>query len=389
MSNQIEWISSEVDEVFEDMRMFREELHKHPELSGEEIWTRKQIIEKLEEYKIPYENAGRTSIVATIKGGKPGKTVALRADMDALPIDEASDVVFKSEEKGKMHACGHDSHSTVLLFVGKILKKHQDEITGTVKLIFQEAEETFEGAKKIVEEGFVDEVDGIFGMHNMTNYPLGKAIAKKGSLYSGCNTIYVTFTGVSGHGSTPYLAKDSLTPACIFANDLGGIITKNTDAQKAVVVSVGKLVGGTKANIVAKETKLDISMRYFDEEVCQTVVEAIKRHGKAIASMYQVDFDIEVVPSTYSVFVNSDLADISSGAIKKIMGEEAILNIEPLMNSEDFSYYLKKCPGAYIIMGSGNDKDCIYPMHHEKYKMAEDYMKYAAKVMLQVVFDFL
>ncbi|MDR1017752.1 MAG: amidohydrolase [Lachnospiraceae bacterium] len=389
MSEELKWISDGIDGIYEDMRSFREELHRHPELSSEEVWTSSQIIKKLEEFGIPYERAGKTSVLATIKGDKPGKTVALRGDMDGLPIEEASDVKFKSEEKGKMHACGHDSHSTTLLAAGKILNEHKNEINGTVKLFFQEAEETFEGAKRIIEDGKLDAVDAIFGLHNNTSFPLGKAFISRGSVCAGCDTIYVTFTGVSGHGSTPYLAKDSLLPACTFLLDINGIITKNTDAQKSIVVSVGKMVGGTKANIVAKETKLDISLRYFDEETHEIVLKAMERHAKAIGSMYELDVDFEVVPSTPSLTSDANMADIARNAAVKVMGADALMEHEALMGSEDFAYYLQKTKGAYLWFGSGNDTDCTYFMHNEKFKLEEEYMRNAAKVLIQTAVDFL
>lgn len=188
----------------------------------------------------PYRKAGNTSLIATLKGERSGKTIALRADIDALPIKEEADVEFKSKTPGLMHACGHDAHTAMLLGAAKILSEMKDEINGEVRFFFQEGEETFSGAKKIIEAGGMDGVDTCFAMHGMPGLETGFVDITSGYRMAGCDTIYVNFEGVSGHGSVPHLAGDTIHPACIFVTDLQGIVTKNIDAQEPLVVSVGK-----------------------------------------------------------------------------------------------------------------------------------------------------
>lgn len=239
---------------------FRRDLHENPELSGQEFKTQEKIMKELDKLGIPYKKAGNTSLIATLKGGKSGKTIALRGDIDALPIKEETDVEFKSKTEGVMHACGHDAHTSMLLGAAKILSEMKDDIKGEIRFFFQEGEETFTGAKKIIEAGGMDGVDACFGMHGMPELEVGYVNIEAGYRMAGCDTIYVKFEGVSGHGSVPHLAKDTIHPACIFVTDLQGIVTKNINAQDPIVLSVGRFVGGTKANVVSKYTEIDISM---------------------------------------------------------------------------------------------------------------------------------
>ncbi len=369
---------------------FRRDLHENPELSGQEFKTQEKLMKELDILGIPYKKAGNASLIATLKGGKPGKTVVLRGDIDALPIKEESDVEFKSKNSGVMHACGHDTHTAMLLGAVKILSEMKDDISGEVRFFFQEGEETFTGAKKIIEAGGMEGVDGCFGIHNYPDINTGYADVTPGYRLSGCDTIYVKFEGVSGHGSTPHLAKDTVHPASIFVTDLQGIVTKNVDSQESIVLSVGKFIGGTKANIVAKYTELDISMRYFNKEVRKTVHEAIKRHAKAIADAYEIKIDVIIEESALSVYNNEELSKLAEKTANSVLGENKTVCLPKAMGSEDMSYYFEHAKGIFVWLGSGNrEKDCIYPPHHEKFKIDEDSFKYGVAMYAQFALDFL
>jgi amidohydrolase len=369
---------------------FMREMHENPELSGQEVRTQARIIEELEKIGVDYKKAGRTSVVAWIKGNKPGKTVVLRADIDALPMQEESDVDFKSNVDGRMHACGHDAHASMLMGAVKLLSEMKDQLKGEVRFFFQEAEETFEGAKKIIADGWMKGVDACFGIHNYPEIEVGKLAINKGYIQAGCDTIYVKFEGVSGHGSTPHLAKDTIHPAAMFVTDIQGIITKNVDAQEPIVVSVGKFNGGTKANIIAKYTELDISMRSFEREARARVHEAIKRHAKAIADAYEIKVDIKIEESALSVYNDEVLADVAIGSSFELFGEDRVVELNKLMASEDMSFYLEYTKGVTAWLGSKNvEKGCIYPPHHEKFKVDEDFLKYGAALHSQFAVNFL
>lgn len=369
---------------------FRRDLHENPELSGQEFKTQEKIMRELDKLGIPYKKAGNTSLIASLKGNKEGKTVALRADFDALPVKEETDVEFKSKTTGIMHACGHDAHAAMLLGAAKILSEMKDELHGEVRFFFQEGEETFSGAKKIIEAGGMYGVDACLGMHGMPELETGYVNIEAGYRMAGCDTIYVKFEGVSGHGSVPHKAKDTIHPACTFVTDLQGIVTKNIDAQDPIVISVGKFVGGTKANIIAKFTEIEISMRYFNPAVRKTAHEAIKRHAKAIADAYELKADVVIEESALSLFNDKELAVLADSSAAKILGEGKNKTLPRYMGSEDMPYYFQHAKGVYAFMGYKNEaKEAIYFPHHEKFKIDEDYMKYGTALHVQFALDFL
>lgn len=372
------------------MQEIRRELHRYPELSSQEFETQKRIMRELDAMNISYRKVGNTSLVAQINPGK-GKTVALRADIDALPILEEAEIDFVSENPGVMHACGHDAHTAMLLGAARWLQDHREELQGEVRLIFQEAEETFSGAKLVVAEGGVDGVDALFALHNMPTLNVGEVEVHPGYKFAGADTIFIKFEGVSGHGSMPHKAKDALHAACLFVTDIQGIVTKNVDAQEPVVLNVGRMVGGTKANIVPKFVELDISMRYFDQDVRKLVHAALKRHGEAIAGMYELSFQMEVdeASSTYSLYNDEAIAKIAGEAAEKIFGAGQNKKTKPLMGSEDVPFYFEKVKGAYALLGAYNEaKGAVYFPHHEKFTVDEDIFPLGAALHVQFVLDF-
>lgn len=386
MSNVLEKVKS----IEEDIIHFRRDLHENPELSGQEFRTQEKIMKELEKLGIPYKKAGNTSLIASLKGGKSGKIVALRGDIDALPIKEETDVEFKSKTEGVMHACGHDAHASMLLGAAKILSEMRDEIPGEVRFFFQEAEEIFQGAKKIIDAGGMNGVDACFGMHGMPELETGYVNIEAGYRMAGCDTIYVKFEGVSGHGSVPHKAKDTIHPACIFVIDLQGIVTKNINAQDPIVLSVGRFIGGTKANVVSKYTEIDISMRYFNPEVRKLAHDAIKRHAKAIADSYEIKVDVKIEESTLSLCNDAEIADLAERSATKVLGEGKNKMLPKYMGSEDMPYYFQHAKGVYAFMGYRNEeKESIYFPHHEKFKIDEDYMKYGTALHVQFALDYL
>lgn len=369
---------------------FRRELHKNPELSGQEAQTQKKIMRELDKLKIPYKKAGNTSLIATLKGRKKGKVVALRGDIDALPIDEESGVEFSSKNFGIMHACGHDAHAAMLLGAAMLLSQKKDELSGEIRFFFQEGEETFTGAKKIIEAGGMEGVDACFGMHGVVELETGYVNIEPGYRLSGCDTIYVRFEGVSGHGSSPHLAKDTIHPACIFVTDLQGIVTKKISALEPVVLSVGKIVGGTKANIIGKYADVDISMRYFDTAAREKVHEEIKRHARAIADAYGLMVYVRIEEDAISLYNDEEMAVLASKSAEKVFGEGHNLPMSKLMASEDMSFYFQKAKGVYAFLGYRNEeKGSIYPPHHEKFIIDEGYLKYGVALHTQLALDFL
>ena len=379
--------AQEIESYVIDMRRY---FHENPELSCQEFKTQEKIMQELDAMGISYEKAGSTSLIAKINAGKGSKTVALRADTDALPVIEQSGVPFTSKNPGVMHACGHDAHTAMLLGAAKILSEMKEELPGEVRLFFQEGEELFAGANKIIAAGGMEGVDAVFGMHGMPGMKTGYYDLTPGYRMAGCDTIYIKFEGISGHGSTPHKAKDTIHPACMFVNDIQGIVTKNVDPLESVVLSVGKFVGGTKANIVAKYTELDISMRYFDPKVREIVHAGIQRHAKAIADMYELQVEVNIEPSAVALRNDEVVTQIASEAAEKVFGSQRNIETRKLMSSEDMPYYFQHAPGAFALLGYENEaKDSIYYPHHEKFKLDEDYFKFGTALHVQFAVDFL
>lgn len=379
--------AQEIESYVIDMRRY---FHENPELSCQEFKTQEKIMQELDAMGISYEKAGSTSLIAKINAGKGSKTVALRADTDALPVIEQSGVPFTSKNPGVMHACGHDAHTAMLLGAAKILSEMKEELPGEVRLFFQEGEELFAGANKIIAAGGMEGVDAVFGMHGMPGMKTGYYDLTPGYRMAGCDTIYIKFEGISGHGSAPHKAKDTIHPACMFVNDIQGIVTKNVDPLESVVLSVGKFVGGTKANIVAKYTELDISMRYFDPKVREIVHAGIQRHAKAIADMYELQVEVNIEPSAVALRNDEVVTQIASEAAEKVFGSQRNIETRKLMGSEDMPFYFQHAPGAFALLGYENEaKDSIYYPHHEKFKLDEDYFKFGTALHVQFAVDFL
>ncbi|MCB2287625.1 M20 metallopeptidase family protein [Clostridium algidicarnis] len=367
----------------------RRYLHQNPELSGQEFETQKYIIKQLDELNIPYEKVGTTSLVGYIKGGKAGKTVALRADIDALPIIEQSGASYSSKKEGLMHACGHDGHTAMLLGAARMLKEVKDELPGDIKLLFQEGEENFTGAQKVIEDGGMDGVDAVFGMHGMP-IDVGFYDIAPGYRMAGCDTIHVKFEGISGHGSIPHLAKDTVLPAAEFVTQLNAMITKFVDSQSPLVLTVGKFDAGTKANIISKYAKLDISMRYLHEETRKAIHEKIHNLAKGLAIIYDIKIDVEIEESTISMSNDEKIAEIANKSAEKVFGPNKNVHGPIMMGSEDMPYYFQKAPGAYALVGYFNkEKNNIYFPHNEKFNIDENYMKLGAALHAQFAWDYL
>lgn len=376
-------------EIESNMMEIRRHLHQNPELSSQEFETQKYIMEQLDKLKIPYKKVGTTSLVAEIKGGKPGKTVALRADIDALPIIEHTDVSYASKKNGVMHACGHDAHTAMLIGAASMLVDIKDELQGNVRLLFQEAEETFTGAEKVIEDGGMKGVDAVFGMHGM-QMDVGKYDIVPGYRMAGCDTIYVRFEGVSGHGSLPHLSKDTVLPAAEFVIQLNAMITKFADAQSPIVLTVGKFDAGTKANVISKYAKLDISMRYLEEETRKIIHKKINDLAAGLSTIYDIKVSVEIEESALSMSNDEEIAKIADNAAEKVFGSGKNIHGPILMGSEDMSYYFQKAKGVYALVGYVNkEKNSIYPPHNEKFNIDEDYMKLGASLHAQFAWDYL
>lgn len=384
---KVEDIKKLVQKYYPEVVELRRYFHIHPELSKKEFNTQKKIIEILSTLKeLNVRKAGGTGVIADLKGRKSGngRTIAIRADMDALAIDDECDKSYKSQNKGACHACGHDGHMAMLLGVVKILYEIRDEIDGNIRFIFQPSEEEVadgSGADAIIKDGGLDGVDAIIGAHLWQPVKVGTVGISAGPMMGASDEFEISIQGKAGHASMPQQAVDSILTASEVVVALNTIVGRDVDPMKQAVVSVGVFNSGRVYNAIAGEAILKGTIRTLDEEVRKQVFIHIKKIVEHISEMTGAHCKIKKNTCTYVVDNDPKVTGIVLEAGREMVGYKAH-PISPFMSSEDFSYYLQKIPGCFIFVGVGNHaKGIIYPQHHPKYDIDEDAMVYGMEVM--------
>lgn len=370
---------------------FRRELHRHPELPWEEFETTKRIAEELDKIGVPYRLTEPTGVIAEIKGGKPGKTVALRADIDALPVMEINDTIdYKSTVPGKMHACGHDAHAAMLLTAAKVLHEVKDELSGNVRLIFQPAEEMAEGALAMIKQGALDGVSNIFGMHIWSVTPSGKISCVVGSCFASADIVKVRFRGKGGHGSMPHECVDAAVVASSFVMNLQAIVSRESHPLEPAVVSIGMMNVGTRFNVIAENAMLEGTIRCFQLEDSHRIEAAIRRYAEHTAAMYGATAEVEYVRMTLPVINEERSAKLAQSVITEAFGDDAIYTERPTTGGEDFSFYNEKIPGCFALVGTRNpEKGSDWAHHHGCFNVDEDSMDTGAELYVQYVWSYL
>lgn len=372
----------------------RRKIHRNPELSTQEFETSKLVQEELDKIGVPYEICGElgTGVLATVKGALPGKTILMRGDMDALPVVEEADVPFKSEHEGKMHACGHDCHTASLLTAAHILNDIKDELHGTVKLAFQPAEETAQGAKDMIAGGALEGVDGVYGMHVWSGVPVGTACAAAGGRMASAGMFEIWVQGKGGHGAEPANCIDAITCTTAIVNSLQTIVSREFRPIDAAVLTVGKIDAGFRWNVIADKAYIAGTTRCFSNEINKAFPEKIERIAKGVAEAYRCTVECkftDLVPPTVN---HPFMASICEGAIKTILGEDANYDFEPTTGGEDFAFFIDAAPeqmGAICLLGVRNEAEgCCYEHHSPKFKVDESALVNAAALYCQVADDF-
>ena len=372
----------------------RRKIHRNPELSTQEFETSKLVQEELDKIGVPYEICGElgTGVLATVKGALPGKTILIRGDMDALPVVEEADVPFKSEHEGKMHACGHDCHTSSLLTAAHILNDIKDELHGTVKLAFQPAEETAQGAKDMIAGGALEGVDGVYGMHVWSGVPVGTACAAAGGRMASAGQFEIWVQGKGGHGAEPANCIDAITCTTAIVNSLQTIVSREFRPIDAAVLTVGKIDAGFRWNVIADKAYIAGTTRCFSNEINKAFPEKIERIAKGVAEAYRCTVECkftDLVPPTVN---HPFMASICEGAIKTILGEDANYDFEPTTGGEDFAFFIDAAPeqmGAICLLGVRNEAEgCCFEHHSPKFKVDESALVNAAALYCQVADDF-
>ena len=375
--------------IIEQRRWF----HAHPELSWEEFGTTDHIQEELEKMGLEVHRfEGRPGCTAMIYGGKavPGaKTVALRADIDALPVEEKTGLPFASENPGVMHACGHDNHMAMLLGAAKILCEVKDELEGNVKLLFQAAEETCFGAEYYVQQGVLDGVDAIYGQHIWAGLEAPYLNVQPGVRMASCDNFTITVEGSSTHGSTPHLGTDAIVAAASIIMNIRTIVSRNNDPLNALVVSIGEIHGGQRFNILANKVVMEGTCRTHSREMRGKIEPLLRRICEDTAAAFgaKAELKYDAFPSPV-INDHDDLNQIAHDAAVKLYGEEGIKEMPRVMGSEDFAYFMDVVPGIFGFLGS-RDAEHQASNHNDCYDVPEDVLKRGAAMHAQFAADYL
>ncbi|MCH1626813.1 M20 family metallopeptidase [Fredinandcohnia quinoae] len=373
-----------LEKNYHEMVEIRRYLHQHPEVSFKEYKTAEYIANYYKNLGIELQtNVGGNGIVAKIHGGRPGKTVALRADFDALPIQDEKDVPYKSTVPGVMHACGHDGHTATLLVLAKSLNEVKDELEGSIVLIHQHAEEYAPGgAIAMIEAGCLDGVDVIFGTHLWATGPTGAILYREGPIMAAADRFEITVKGSGGHGAHPHTTKDAIVIASQIVMNLQQIVSRRVDPIHSAVVSVGSFVSENPFNVIADSAKLGGTVRTFDEEVRAQIEAEIERIVKGTCLQTDSSYSYKYHRGYPAVVNHKDETELLKEVANNLPDVKAVVECPPQMGGEDFAYYLQHVKGTFFFTGASPvNPENVYPHHHPKFDIDENAMLIAAKTL--------
>lgn len=367
----------------------RRHLHENAEPTWEEIKTTEFLDKELQSMGIKTQRFDKTGVVGFLEGGKPGKTIALRADIDALAIKEEADVPFKCTN-GNMHACGHDAHAAMLLGAAKILTEIKDKLSGNVKFIFQPAEERCEGSRYLIKNGVLEGVDAIFGMHIWGNYEVGKFNAVAGPRLSSGDIFTIKIKGKSAHGSQPHLGSDAIVAAASVIMNIQSLVSRIYDPMEPTVVTIGTINGGKRFNIIANEVVLEGTTRTFSREIVASFEDDLRRIVESTCSIYDAEGSLDYIHSTTPIINDEKLSKIAENAAVKLYGKDTLSHYPMGMGCDDFALYTDHVPGVFGALGGGNKEiGAWFSNHDEKFVLDESAFHRGSAVMSQFVVDFL
>jgi len=365
----------------------RRKFHKYPEISWKEYETSKMIKKELEKMGLEFKACASTGVIVDINGNIAGKRVLLRSDMDALELIEKNEFDFKSVNMGVMHACGHDAHIAMLLGATKLLNDNREFIKGSVRIVFQPAEECGEGAEKMISEGVLDDVDGAFAIHIWSMLENGKISVDEGERMASPDIFKINIKGLGCHGSLPQEGKDALVAGASMVMNLQTVISREISPLEAGVVTIGKLRSGSKYNIIAEDAFLSGTVRAFNEEIRIKIKNSIERIIKATGEMYGVHVEMEYIFGPPPVVNDSKCSRIAEESVKKLFGNESLISMTKLTAGEDFSLFAEKVPSVLAFLGA--KKEEAYPHHNPRFDIEESNLEKGAKLYMQYAVDFL
>ncbi|WP_326907622.1 M20 metallopeptidase family protein [Sedimentibacter sp. MB31-C6] len=390
----MKYLKKEIKELEGELINLRRDFHMYPELGYEEYRTSKIVYDYLKNLGLEVKNVAKTGVVGLLQGREPGKTVMLRADMDALPQMEKTGLPYKSTNKGVMHACGHDGHTAMLMIAAKILSNYKDNIKGNIKFVFQPNEEEA-GALDMINEGMLDnpKVDGALGIHLWTPLKSGEIGIAEGPIMAALEEFELTITGKSGHTGSPHTAIDPILASTNIIQSLQSIQTREINPLFPITIMVGKINGGTGRNIIAEKVELGGTIRFlFKDEVREKkiLLEKIERVIKGISEAMGVEYNLKFIPSNPSLLNNANMVNYVKKAAFETYGVDNNVVEYRNMAGEDFAEFSQRVPSILYFIGNGNDeKGTNYPHHHPMFNIDEDTLKYGVEMHVRTALDFL
>jgi amidohydrolase len=375
-----EWADKQVVE-------WRRHLHRNPELSFQEHRTAAFVEQTLRQWpELEISRPTPTSVLAVLRGAHPGKVLALRADMDALPIVEENELPFSSQNPGVMHACGHDGHTAMLLAAAGILAGRKEELRGEIRFIFQHAEEFPPGgAIELVEAGVVDGVDWVFGIHLASLLPVGQIGVRAGEMMASPDNFTITIKGYGGHAAMPHRTIDVIAIGAQLIGHIQHIVSRLTDPLERLVVSVTQFTAGASHNVIPDSAVLKGTIRSFKPSVRAEAPATLKKMAETVAGLYGAEVEFDYVKGYDPVVNDEQLAGIVREAAVELAGGEAVIETPPAMGGEDFSAYQRKAPGVFVNVGAGNvEAGIVYPHHHPKFNFDERALGLGVRLFLRV-----
>lgn len=369
---------------FSDMVQWRRHLHRHPELSYKEQRTSAFVADMLGGWGIDVtRNVGGYGVVGSIRGALPGPTVALRADMDALPIQDEKTCDYASTVPGVMHACGHDAHTSALLAVARLFAEKRHELAGEIRLLFQPAEEVSPGgAAPMIEDGALDGVDAVYGVHLWTPFPAGYVYSVAGPMMAAADEFTIRIAGRGGHGGLPHETVDSIMVGAQLVVNLQTIVSRSVDPTQPCVVSIGKFEAGNGFNVIAESCFINGTVRSFDMGIRDTVVERLERICAGTGDMFGADIALDYKPGYPPVVNDPAETERFFRVAASLFGADRTKRCPPIMAGEDFSYYLHRVPGCFMFVGAGNPEAGVTaPHHHPGFDIDESAMLQSATLL--------
>ncbi|GAC1360642.1 MAG: amidohydrolase [Ktedonobacteraceae bacterium] len=394
--SQPDQLKAEIDERVPDLVAMRRDLHEHPEMAFEEVRTSGIVAQRLRALGLEVQTGiAQTGVVGLLQGGAAGpgaKTLAIRADMDALPIHELTEVEYRSQVDGKMHACGHDGHTSIALTVADILSKRRAELKGNIKFVFQPAEESVGGAEPMLQQGALQGVDNIIGLHLISNHPMGRVGVRAGGVFASADKLKLVVHGKGGHGGMPQTAVDPIVISAHVITALQVLVSRESSPFSPAVVTIGTINAGTASNIIPEYVEMTGTMRAFTAEQREYLTRRVQEVANGVALALGGSCDVEVYDGCPPCVNDPAMTELVYQAATATVGEQAVDTGEEIMTTgaDDMSYFLNAVPGCYFVVGARNQsKGAMYPHHHPRFNIDEDALPIAVEVLTRAALDYL